>query len=818
MRSQKPTESSNQRYVAWFAQLGSGDIGRVGGKNASLGELVRALKTEGVHVPDGFATTADAYREYVAANGIEAGLRERLGALERGSASLHETGEAIRRLFLDGEFPARIAEAIRDAYRRLSRLSGQDEVAVAVRSSATAEDLPEASFAGQQETFLNVRGERRLLDACRRCYASLFTDRAISYRQTKGFDHMQVALSIGVQRMVRADKAGSGVMFSIDTETGFPGVVVISAAWGLGENVVQGAVNPDKYLVFKPPLGDARFRPILEKTLGEKEKKMVYAEGGSGRTRNVDTTRRERQSFVLDDDEIQQLARWAVAIERHYGRPMDMEWAKDGETGELAIVQARPETVQSAARRSPLLKTYRLKEKGKRLLSGAAIGQAIAAGPVCVIRSAEEIDRFRPGSILVTEITDPDWVPIMKQAAGIITDHGGTTSHAAIVSRELGVPAIVGVGDGTMLLRDGQEITLSCAEGDVGYVYDGILAFEATEVDLAEMPATRTAMMLNIASPAAAFQWWRLPAKGVGLARMEFIISNAIKIHPMALVRPDRVEDPEARRQIEALTRGYRDPRDYFVDRLARGIAKIAAPFHPGPVIVRLSDFKTNEYAHLIGGAAFEPKEENPMLGWRGASRYYDARYRDGFALECRALRTVREEIGLANVIVMVPFCRTPKEADRVLAVMAENGLKRGQDGLEVYMMCEIPSNVILAEQFARRFDGFSIGSNDLTQLVLGVDRDSGALAPLFDERDEAVTRTIREVIGKAHAAGIKIGICGQAPSNYPEFAEFLVEAGIDSISLNPDSFVTTIRHVAAAEERLAAAPARATGRSGGDE
>jgi pyruvate,water dikinase len=808
----------SEEHIAWFEDLGVGDVSRVGGKNASLGELVRALKTEGVYVPRGFATTADAYREYVAANGIEAGLRERLGALERGSASLHETGEAIRRLFLDGEFPARIAEAIRDAYRRLSRLSGEDEVAVAVRSSATAEDLPEASFAGQQETFLNVRGEQRLLDACRRCYASLFTDRAISYRQTKGFDHMQVALSIGVQRMVRADKAGSGVMFSIDTETGFPGVVVISAAWGLGENVVQGAVNPDKYLVFKPPLGDARFRPILEKTLGEKERKMVYAEGGSGRTRNVDTTRRERQSFVLDDDEIQQLARWAVAIERHYGRPMDMEWAKDGETGELAIVQARPETVQSAARRSPLLKTYRLKEKGKRLLSGAAIGQAIAAGPVCVIRSAEEIDRFRPGSILVTEITDPDWVPIMKQAAGIITDHGGTTSHAAIVSRELGVPAIVGVGGGTMLLRDGQEITLSCAEGDVGYVYDGILAFEATEVDLAEMPATRTAMMLNIASPAAAFQWWRLPAKGVGLARMEFIISNAIKIHPMALVRPDRVEDPEARRQIEALTRGYRDPRDYFVDRLARGIAKIAAPFHPGPVIVRLSDFKTNEYAHLIGGAAFEPKEENPMLGWRGASRYYDARYRDGFALECRALRKVREEIGLANVIVMVPFCRTPKEADRVLAVMAENGLKRGQHGLEVYMMCEIPSNVILAEQFARRFDGFSIGSNDLTQLVLGVDRDSGALAPLFDERDEAVTRTIREVIGKAHAAGIKIGICGQAPSNYPEFAEFLVEARIDSISLNPDSFVTTIRHVAAAEERLAAAPARATGRSGGDE
>lgn len=791
-------------FIAWFETLGSGDVPRVGGKNASLGEMVCALKAEGVRVPDGFATTAEAYRAYVAANGIEEAMRERLAAMKEGRATLHETGTAIRRLFLDGEFPGPIAYAIRAAYRELSARKSVPEAAVAVRSSATAEDLPQASFAGQQETFLNVRGERALMEACRRCYASLFTDRAISYRETQGFDHMQVALSIGVQQMVRADLAGSGVMFSLDTETGFDGVVVISAAWGLGENVVQGAVNPDKYVVFKPPLADRGLKPIIEKTLGEKEQKMIYAEGGSGRTRNVDTTRRERQAFVLEDDEILHLARWAVAIEQHYGRPMDMEWAKDGETGELAIVQARPETVQSA-RHGAALKTYRLKQKGERLLTGAAIGQAIAAAPVCLIRHAGEIERFRPGSILVTEITDPDWVPIMKQAAGIITDHGGTTSHAAIVSRELGVPAIVGTSRGTEVLRDGQEVTLSCAEGDRGQVYEGILEFEASELDLSDIPQTRTAMMVNIASPAAAFQWWRLPAKGVGLARMEFIVNNAIKVHPMALVHPERVEDPEARRRIAALTRDRDDPKEYFVEQLARGIARIAAPFHPHPVIVRTSDFKTNEYAHLLGGAAFEPKEENPMLGFRGASRYYSDRYREGFALECHALRRVRAEIGLNNVIVMIPFCRTPEEADRVLAVMAEHGLRRGENGLQVYMMCEIPSNVILAEDFARRFDGFSIGSNDLTQLILGVDRDSGILAPLFDERNEAVTRAISEAIRKAHAAGIKIGICGQAPSNYPDFAGFLVEQGIDSISLNPDSFVPTLRHVAEVEKGRAA-------------
>ncbi len=789
--------------IAWFETLGIGDVAKVGGKNASLGEMVRALKGAGVRVPDGFATTAAAYRDYVAANRIEAALRTHLDALNGGKVSLNEAGTAIRRLFLNGEFPAATAVAIREAYRELCRRSGVDVVAVAVRSSATAEDLPDASFAGQQETFLNVCGEREVLDACRRCYASLFTDRAISYRAAKKFDDLLVALSIGVQRMVRSDLAGAGVMFSIDTETGLPRVAVINAAWGLGETVVQGTVNPDKYVVSKPLLADRQLRPIVEKTLGAKERKLVYASGGSARTVTVDTNRRERRSFVLDDDEILELGRWAVAIESHYGRPMDMEWAKDGETGEIHMVQARPETVQSL-RRPALLKTYRLKQKGRRLVSGPAVGQTIAAGEACVIRNVDEIDSFRPGAILITEMTDPDWVPIMRKAAGIVTDHGGTTSHAAIVSRELGVPAVVGTGNGSEILRDHQAITLSCAEGDQGHVYEGNLTFEEVEVDLDDLPATRTAIMVNIASPGTAFQWWSLPTKGVGLARMEFIINNIIKIHPMALVHPERVDDPKARRQIDALTRGYSDKTAYFIDALALGIAKIAAPFHPHPVIVRLSDFKTNEYAHLIGGAGFEPKEENPMLGFRGASRYYNQRYREGFALECRALRKVRDVIGFANVVVMVPFCRTPEEADRVLGVMAENGLRRGENKLEVYMMCEIPSNVILAEEFARRFDGFSIGSNDLTQLVLGVDRDSSDLAPFFDERSPAVKRMISEAIRKAHAAGIKVGICGQAPSNYPDFAAFLVEEGIDSISLNPDSFAVTVPHVAAAEHRLA--------------
>jgi len=794
-------------HVLWFEEIGMADVPRVGGKNASLGELIGALKTRGVRVPDGFATTAEAYRLFIDANGIESGMRERLDAFRAGTATLRETGEAIRELFLGGEFPPDLAEALRDHYRELGRRSGTDRLSVAVRSSATAEDLPDASFAGQQETFLNVAGERELLDACRRCYASLFTDRAISYREVKGFDHLDVALSIGVQRMVRSDIGASGVMFSIDTDSGFPRAAVISAAWGLGETVVQGSINPDKYLVFKPLLGEASaaagIRPIIEKTLGAKERKMVYSRGGHARTRTVDTSEAERRAFVLTDEEILTLGRWAVTVEEHYGRPMDMEWARDGETGELFMVQARPETVQSRKGGSRFT-VHRLLETGRVLAAGAAIGDSIAQGTACVIRSAADIEGFRDGAILVTEMTDPDWVPIMKRAAGIVTDHGGPTSHAAIVSRELGVPAVVGTGNATAVLQEGQAVTLSCAEGDQGRVYAGSLAFETEDVDLGELPETRTRIMVNIASPAAAFQWWRLPADGVGLARMEFIISSLIRVHPMALVHPERVTDPGEAAQIRELTRGYADPRDYFVDVLALGIAKIAAPYHPRPVIVRLSDFKTNEYAHLVGGAAFEEAEENPMLGFRGASRYYDERYREGFALECRALKRVRERLGFGNVIVMVPFCRTPQEADKVLAVMAENGLVRGENGLQVYMMCEIPANVVLAGKFAARFDGFSIGSNDLTQLVLGVDRDSARLAALFDERDEAVMAMISEAIRQAHVAGIKIGICGQGPSNHPEFAQFLVGEGIDSISLNPDSYLRTVPLIAEAERRPA--------------
>ncbi|MGK7863899.1 phosphoenolpyruvate synthase [Falsiroseomonas sp. E2-1-a4] len=790
--------------IVWFEEVGLKDVPRVGGKNASLGEMARSLAKEGVSVPDGFATTASAYRDYVAANGIEAPLRARLAALAAGQETLQETGEAIRALFLAGQFPPAIAEALRAAYRELARRRGGAAApAVAVRSSATAEDLPQASFAGQQESFLNVRGEQELLDICRRCYASLFTDRAISYRQAQGFDHLDVALSIGVQIMVRSDLAGSGVMFSIDTETGFPGAVVISAAWGLGETVVQGTVETDKYLVFKALLAEPRFTPILEKTRGAKDQKMIYATGGSARTAMVETTRREREALVLDDAEILQLARWAVAIERHYGRPMDMEWAKDGETQALHIVQARPETVQAQRAASGGLRTWRLKDRRARpLLSGAAVGDAIATGEVCLIRGPRDIAQFRDGAILVTEATDPDWVPIMKRAAGIVTDQGGPTSHAAIVSRELGLPAVVGTRTATATLRDGQAVTLSCAEGDQGHIYEGNLDFSVADIDLAGLPQTRTKMMLNLANPAAALRWWRLPSAGVGLARMEFIINAHIRIHPMALVHFDRVEDAAARQEIEALTRGFTDKTEFFVDRLARGIAKLAAPFHPNPVIVRLSDFKSNEYAHLIGGAAFEPIEENPMLGLRGASRYYSDRYREAFALECRALVRVREEIGLGNVVVMVPFCRTPAEADQVLAEMARHGLERGRDGLLVYVMCEIPSNVILAEDFAARFDGFSIGSNDLTQLVLGVDRDSAELRGLFDERDAAVTRMIADVIARAHACGVTVGICGEAPSNHPEFAAFLVEHGIDSISLNPDSFAATVPRVAAAEAK----------------
>ena len=798
---------SSEQTILWFEAVGRADVAKVGGKNASLGEMVRNLQPKGIAVPPGFATTADAYWRFIDANGLRETIRAVLDDFKAGVIPLADAGLAVRRAFLRGAWPEETAAAIRQAYRELSRRLEVDATDVAVRSSATAEDLPDASFAGQQETFLNVRGDDQLLAACRRCYASLFTDRAISYREAKGFDHLKVALSIGVQKMVRADLGGAGVMFSIDTETGFDKIVLINAAWGLGENVVQGTVDPDEYEVFKPLLPDSRLEPIVGKRLGEKAQKMIYATSGAQPTRNVPTSVRESTSFVLADGEILQLARWACAIEAHYGMPMDMEWAKDGETGQLFIVQARPETVQS--RKEPAaFRTYTIRRKGPRLLSGLSVGDAVIAGPVCLIRRASDIDRFVDGAILVTETTDPDWVPIMKRAAAIVTDHGGRTSHAAIVSRELGLPAIVGTGHATELLHDQQEITVSCAEGDEGFVYEGRADYEVTDVALERLPETRTKVMLNLANPAAAFRWWRLPTDGVGLARMEFVVSNQIKVHPMALVQYDALkagslEAEQAVHLIETLTRGYQDKTEYFVDVLARELAKIAAAHHPKPVIVRMSDFKTNEYAGLIGGTRFEPKEENPMIGFRGASRYYSPRYREGFALECRAIRRLREEIGLSNVIVMIPFCRSVNEADRVLSVMAENGLRRGDNGLQVYVMCEIPSNVILAGEFAKRFDGFSIGSNDLTQLTLGVDRDAGELSELFDERDEAVKWMIRTVIEAAHRAGAKVGLCGQAPSNHPEFAEFLVECGIDSISVSPDSFVAVKQRVAAAEARL---------------
>ncbi|UIJ46226.1 phosphoenolpyruvate synthase [Sphingomonas cannabina] len=791
--------------IAWFDTIGRDDVPRVGGKNASLGEMINALGAHGVRVPGGFATTAHAYRSLVTECGIGDPLAEAIRAFRSGDRSLEETGEAIRRLFLDATLPPALAESVVAAYRALSRRAGKREAAVAVRSSATAEDLPDASFAGQQETFLNIVGERALLDACRRCFASLFTDRAIAYREAKGFDHLQVALSIGIQLMVRSDLAGSGVMFSLDPESGFPRVAVISAAWGLGEPVVQGTVDPDNYMVFKPLLCDGRLRPILEKRVGEKACKLVYASGGSARTALVDTSRDERSRFVLDDEEILQLARWAAVIEDHYGVPMDMEWAKDGETGQLFLVQARPETVHANAAPATL-KAWRLDTTAAAIVTGSAVGEAIASGPARIVRSAADLPDFPKGAILVAETTDPDWGPVMRKAAGIVTDHGGPTSHAAIVARELGVPAVVGTGDATRQIADGTQVTISCAEGDRGHVYSGALPFHSDEVDLGSLPKTRTELMVNLASPAAAFRWWRLPAKGVGLARMEFIVSNLIRIHPMALVHPEQVTDLNARRIIDDCTSGYSDKRDYFIDVLAQGIARIAAAYHPQPVIVRLSDFKSNEYAHLIGGADFEPYEANPMLGFRGASRYYHERYREGFALECRALRRVRETIGLDNVIVMVPFCRTIAEADLVLAEMSRHGLARGDHGLQIYMMCEIPSNVVLAEEFAARFDGFSIGSNDLTQLLLGIDRDSELLAPSFDARDPAVTRTIADFIRRAHACGAKVGICGQAPSDHPDFARFLVEHGIDSISLNPDSFVSTLRRLAEAEASVAEA------------
>ncbi len=791
-------------FVRRFDTLTNDDVPLVGGKNASLGEMIGALKDEGIRVPDGFATTADAYWHYLDANELEAEIRAQLAALSAGEQSLAETGTAIRERIRGGTVPNEMANAIRAAYHTLSAGYDADAIDVAARSSATAEDLPEASFAGQQESFLNVRGDEAVLDACKNCFASLFTDRAVTYREEQGFDHMEVALSVGLQKMVRADKAG--VMFTIDTESGFPDNAIINAGWGLGETVVKGSINPDQYTVYKPFLENEALTPIVGKTKGDKAKKIVYAEGDGEPTKTVETTEEERNALVLSDDEILTLARWGARIEEHYDRPMDIEWARDGETEALFILQARPETVQSQ-RAASVLRTYRLQETGERLVTGLSIGQSIAEGEVQLIHSADEIEKFEEGGILVTDMTDPDWGPILKKAAGIVTNHGGRTSHAAIVSRELGIPAVIGTENATETLTDGQEVTLSCVEGAEGYVYEGLLEYDTTELDLDALPETETRIMLNVASPAAALNWWRLPAEGIGLARMEYIVNNVIEVHPMALVAFDQVEDEAARARIEELTQGYDDKTEYFVDQLSRGVGSIAATQYPDPVLVRTSDFKTNEYADLIGGQAFEPHEENPMLGWRGASRYYSDEYRDGFALECRALKRVRETMGFTNVVLMIPFCRTPAEADRVLEVMAEHGLQRGENGLEVYVMAEIPSNVLQADEFAERFDGFSIGTNDLTQLVLGVGRDAERLAALFDERNRSVKKMIVDLIEQAHAADRPVGLCGQAPSDHPDFAEFLVEAGIDSISVTPDSVADVIQHVAEAEQAQRDAP-----------
>ena len=792
------TSATTDQNLVWLDELRREDVAIVGGKNSSLGEMLQTLGGAGIKVPPGFATTSAAYRKFLSENAFGEVLRTELARLADGRATLAQVGAKIRETIAGGTWPTDLEDDIRAAYRELGKRTGHAEPSVAVRSSATAEDLPDASFAGQQETFLNVVGEEALLTACRKCYASLFTDRAISYRQIQGFDHMEVALSIGIQLMVRSDTGGSGVMFSLDTESGFDKIVLINAAWGLGENVVQGAVSPDEYQVYKPLLSNPELTPIVHKGLGAKEIKMIY--GGENGTRNVPTSKAERAAFVLSDAEILELARSAVEIEKHYECAMDMEWARDGEGGELYIVQARPETVQSRAS-AGAMKNYTIGKKGKKLLTGLSVGGAVATGEVCLIESAADIDRFVDGAVLVTSTTDPDWVPIMKRAAAIITDHGGRTSHAAIVSRELGVPAVVGTGQGTHVLHDHQMVTVSCAEGEEGIIYEGEAEFSVEEVHLDHVPSTKTGVMLNLANPSAASRWWRLPADGVGLARMEFVINNEVKVHPLALTRNEQLTSDEDRRAIDHLTRGYPDRREYFVDKLARGLSRIAAVWYPNPTIIRMSDFKTNEYADLLGGRDFEPNEENPMIGFRGASRYYSEGYRDGFALECRAIKKLREELGFTNVVVMIPFCRTVEEADKVLAEMQANGLTRGKNGLEVYVMCEIPSNVINAEAFAERFDGFSIGSNDLTQLTLGIDRDSDTLAPLFSERDPAVVWMIETVIAKAQKAGRKIGLCGQAPSNDPEFARLLVKAGIDTISVTPDSFLAVKQNVAEAEK-----------------
>ncbi|SDL36550.1 phosphoenolpyruvate synthase [Kriegella aquimaris] len=789
-----------KNYIRHFNEIDINDVPTVGGKNASLGEMFQKLTTKGVQVPDGFATTAEAYWHFLQEVHIQDEIFGLLAKLNtKDFSNLKEIGAAVRKAVLGTELPDDIKEAIEKGYDALSK-KYKGDISLAVRSSATAEDLPTASFAGQQESYLNVKGKEELVDACKRCYASLFTDRAIKYREDNGFDHTKVALSIGIQMMVRSDLAASGVNFTLDPDTGFDQVVMVSSIYGLGENIVQGSINPDDYFVFKPSLKNGVEQPIISRRLGSKEKTMVYDQSGSG-TINLDTPMEKQEKYVLTDAEVVKLAQWSLIIEDHYKRPMDIEWAKDGQTNELFIVQARPETVQSANKNKLKINTYTLLKKGKEITRGMGLGNKISSGKARILHSPEESDKLQKGEILVTERTNPDWDPILKKAAGIITDQGGRTSHAAIVAREVGAAAIVGSNNATKVIQDGQEITISCAEGDTGIVYDGLLEWDEKEVDLSILGKPKTQPMLILADPDQAFKFSFYPSEGVGLMRLEFVINNSIQIHPMALKHFDSLKDIAVKEKIQKLTHHYPDKSDYFVHKLAEGIATIAAAFYPKDVIVRTSDFKTNEYANLIGGTEFEPIESNPMLGFRGASRYYNPKYQEAFALECKALKRVRETMGLTNVKIMIPFCRTLKEAAKVVAVLENNGLKRGENGLQLYMMTEIPNNIILAEQFAEFFDGFSIGSNDLTQLTLGVDRDSELLSDIFDINDIGVKKMIAMVIESAHKTHTKIGLCGQAPSDYPEFAQFLVEKGINSISFNPDALISGIENINSAEK-----------------
>jgi pyruvate,water dikinase len=788
-------------FVIPFRALGLRDLSIVGGKNANLGELIRNLSGAGVRVPDGFAITADAFRRHLTENGLDAEIYDALDRVDATDvAALARTAQGIRERIAHAPLPRDIEAAVLAAYDALSDQSREPATDVAVRSSATAEDLPGASFAGQHESYLDVRGHAALVDAVRACMASLFTERAIVYRRERGYAHRAVALSVGVQKMVRSDLACAGVIFTLDTESGFRDVVEITGAWGLGETVVKGRVNPDEYTVHKPTLA-AGFRPILQRTAGDKDRKLVYAPGGA--TVEALVADADRHRLVLGDDEVLALARWAVAIEAHHGMPMDIEWAKDGRTGELFIVQARPETVH-ARRAAPSFELFRIKGTGRPLVTGKSVGAKIASGVVRVIRGLAELASFQPGEVLVAPMTDPDWEPVLARAAAIVTDHGGRTCHAAIISRELGIPCVVGTERASSELHDGELVTVSCAEGDEGRVYAGEVPFAREVIDPATLPHPPVPVMLNVGNPENAFLLGQLPSAGVGLARIEFIVSSHIGVHPMALLHPERVTDAPAAAEIRRRTAGLAAPGELFVDGLASGVARIAAAFWPRPVIVRFSDFKTNEYANLLGGEAFEPVEANPMIGFRGASRYYDPRYREAFALECAAIRRVRETMGLANVKVMIPFCRTLGEGRAVLEEMAAHGLRRGEAGLEVYVMCEIPNNVVLAAEFSELFDGFSIGSNDLTQLTLGVDRDSSLLAHLFDEQDPGVKALIAQVVEVAHHHGRKVGLCGQGPSDHPEFAGFLASIGIDSISVTPDALPRVVRHLAALGEAKA--------------